>query len=81
MIVNSQNKILAFCFIQVKPEPDSNKKFEFYPYFAYAPNGTVEGELVYINEGSRKDVEFLLGHNISLKGKVVIARGLFASVI
>ena len=61
-------------------EPTSSKTFDYFPYFAYAPNGTVEGDLVYINRGSLKDIQFLQSHNISVKGKIVIVRGPFASV-
>ena len=70
-----------FAFNQIKPEPEASKTFEYFPYFAYAPNGTVEGELVYINKGGWKDMEYLLDRNISLKGKVVIVRSMFSSVI
>ena len=70
----------AFDFIQVKSEPSSSKTFDYFPYFAYAPNGTVKGDLVYINQGSLKDILYLKSHNISVEGKIVIVRGPFASV-
>lgn len=73
--------VLHHRFLQVKSEPAASKTFDYYPYFAYAPNGTVEGELVYINQGYPSDIKFLLSRNISLQDKVVIARGLGASVI
>ena len=73
--------VYLFVFNQVKPEPEASRTFEYFPYFAYAPNRTVEGELVYINKGGSKDIEYLLGRNISLKGKIVIARSMFSSVI
>lgn len=66
--------------IKVKSEPSSSKTFDYFPYFAYAPNGTVEGDLVYINQGSLKDILYLKSHNISVEGKIVIVRGPFASV-
>ena len=72
--------VCLFAFNQIKPEPEASKTFEYFPYFAYAPNGTVEGELVYINKGGSKDIEYLLDRNISLKGKVVIVRSMFSSV-
>ena len=70
----------ALSFIQVKPEPSSSKTFDYLPFFAYTPNGTVKGDLVYINRGYPMDIKFLLSHNVSLENKVVIARGLGASV-
>lgn len=69
-----------FFFTQVKPEPSANETYDYFPYFGYAPNGTVEGELLYINQGSLKDISFLRSHNISVKDKIVIIRGQFSSV-
>lgn len=69
-----------FILNQVKADPTATKKFNYFPYFAYSPNGTVEGELIYINQGSKDDIELLNRTGVSLKNKIVIARGLFSSV-
>lgn len=65
----------------MKPEPYKNRTVEYFPYFIYSPNGTVEGELVYINRGYKDDIEYLRSLNISLRGKIVLARSIFAQVI
>ena len=67
-------------FLQAKPEPTATKAFDHFPYFAYSPNGTVEGELVYINKGSKADIALLNHNNVSLTNKIVIARGIQAQV-
>ena len=65
----------------MKPEPYKNRTVEYFPYFIFSPNGTVEGELVYINRGLKDDIDYLRRLNISIRGKIVIARGIFAKVI
>ena len=68
-------------FLQAKPEPRAKKAFDYFPYFAYSPNGTVEGELVFIKAGSEDDINLLLNRtNVSLTNKIVIARGIYARV-
>ena len=67
-------------FLQAKPEPTATKAFDHFPYFAYSPNGTVEGELVYINKGSKADIALLNHNSVSLTNKIVIARGIQAQV-
>lgn len=66
--------------MQAKPEPTATKAFDHFPYFAYSPNGTVEGELVYINKGSKADIALLNHNNVSLTNKIVIARGIQAQI-
>ncbi|XP_064642065.1 N-acetylated-alpha-linked acidic dipeptidase 2-like isoform X2 [Lineus longissimus] len=44
------------------------------PYSAYAPNGTVEGELVYANYGTVEDFKNLKDNKITVKGKIVLMR-------
>lgn len=67
--------------MQAKPEPKAKKAFDYFPYFAYSPNGTVEGELVFIKAGSEDDINLLLNRtNVSLTNKIVIARGIYARV-
>ena len=62
--------------MQVKAEPTASKKFNYIPYFAYSPNATVEGELVYINRGFKDDIDRLNRTGVSLKNKIVIARSI-----
>eukprot|EP00794_Sanderia_malayensis_P016201 gene16201-17831_t len=47
---------------------------EIYPFNAYTASGQAEGELVYVNYGTNLDFEQISRLNISLKGKIVIAR-------
>ncbi len=44
------------------------------PYNAYSPDGDVEAELVYVNQGLPKDYEELARRGISVKDKIVIVR-------
>ena len=66
--------------MQVRAEPTASKRFNYFPYFAYSPNGTVEGELVYINRGYKDDIDRLNRSGVSLKSKIVIARSIFSRV-
>lgn len=66
--------------MQVRAEPTASKVFNYTPYFAYSPNGTVEGELVYINRGYKSDMDRLNSTGVSLKNKIVIARSIFSRV-
>lgn len=64
--------------VEVRAEPTGSKTFNYIPYFAYSPNGTVEGELVYINRGYKDDIDHLNRTGVSLKNKIVIARSIFS---
>ena len=67
--------------MQVRADPKASKKFNYFPYFAYSPNGTVEGELVYINRGYKSDIDLLLNRTgVSLNNTIVIARSMFSRV-
>lgn len=67
--------------IQTKAEPTATKTFDYLPYFAYSPNGTVEGQLIYINTGSQDDIDLVINRtNVSFANKIVIARGIWARV-
>ena len=44
------------------------------PYNAYSADGNVTAELVYVNQGLRRDYEELERRGIDVKGKIVIAR-------
>lgn len=44
------------------------------PYIAYSGEGDVESSVVYVNYGRIEDFEYLRKQNISVKGKIVIAR-------
>ncbi|XP_031560630.1 aminopeptidase NAALADL1-like [Actinia tenebrosa] len=82
-IINNDTKEVEYDVIaqvNVTAGVDSDKKYKYTPYLAYAPNGTVEGELVYANLGSQKDFEELAKKNISLKGKIVIIGNLFGYI-
>ncbi|KAJ7380079.1 hypothetical protein OS493_010787 [Desmophyllum pertusum] len=78
VIINGTIEHTILGKVEVKAEPSATKKFNYFPYFAYSPNGTVEGELVYINTGSKEDIKLLMNRTgVSLENKIVIARGIW----
>lgn len=44
------------------------------PYHAFSKAGTAEGPLIYVNYGTRDDLEYLKNKNIELKGALFVAR-------
>jgi N-acetylated-alpha-linked acidic dipeptidase len=44
------------------------------PFFAYIPNSSVEGEVIYANYGDRQDYEYLKQQGISVAGKIALVR-------
>lgn len=79
VVVNGTKKLTILGKLKAKPEPKAKKAFDYFPYFAYSPNGTVEGELVFIKEGSEDDINLLFNRtNVSLTNKIVIVRGIYA---
>ncbi|EDO34973.1 predicted protein [Nematostella vectensis] len=63
--------------MKVSLDPSSGQSEDFYPFIGYSPNGTVEGDLLYVNYGLEPDFMELAKHNISAEGKIVIARQAF----
>lgn len=60
---------------KLKEDPTSGQVSEQLPtYNAYSADGNVEGDLVYVNYGVKKDYEELDRLGVSVKGKIVIAR-------
>lgn len=57
-----------------------NKTVDFYPFFGYSPNKTVEGDLVYVNNGFLSDYIELEKMNISVAGKIVLTKAPFVSM-
>jgi N-acetylated-alpha-linked acidic dipeptidase len=55
-------------------DPDTRKPGILPPYNAYAVDGDVTGEVVYVNYGVPADYRVLDSLGISVKGKIVIAR-------
>ena len=49
----------------------------FTPYTAYSRNGTGEGKLVYVNQGTKQDFEELEKRNISVNGTILLSRNYF----
>ncbi|XP_020603101.1 N-acetylated-alpha-linked acidic dipeptidase-like protein [Orbicella faveolata] len=80
IIVNGTIQSTILGRVEVRAEPTASKVFNYTPYFAYSPNGTVEGELVYINRGCKSDMDRLNSTGVSLKNKIVIARSIFSRV-
>ncbi|KAK3752319.1 hypothetical protein QZH41_010340, partial [Actinostola sp. cb2023] len=66
--------------MKIYPDPRVNKTVDFYPFVGYSPNMTVEGDLVYVNYGTTSDYEELEKMNITVKGKIVMSRSVFANV-
>ena len=58
------------------PEPNAKMKFNYTTYYAYSPNGTAEGKLVYVNQGKKKDLMELEKRNISVNGTIVLVKGM-----
>ena len=58
------------------PEPNAKMKFNYTTYYAYSPNGTAEGKLVYVNQGRTKDLMELEKRNISVNGTIVLVKGM-----
>ena len=56
------------------PDPDTKKPGVLPPYNAYAKDGDVTGEVVYVNYGVPDDYKVLDSLGISVAGKIVIAR-------
>jgi N-acetylated-alpha-linked acidic dipeptidase len=44
------------------------------PFLAYAATGNVTASVVYVNFGKPQDFEWLVAHNVTLKGKIALAR-------
>lgn len=65
--------------LDLKERPVWNDPFTNHPdltigWNAYSASGTVEGEVVYVNGGTREDFAWLKEQNIDLTGKIAIAR-------
>ncbi len=56
------------------PDPDTRKRGALPPYNAYASDGEVTGEVVYVNYGIPEDYQVLDSLGISVAGKIVVAR-------
>ncbi|XP_057300112.1 glutamate carboxypeptidase 2-like [Hydractinia symbiolongicarpus] len=54
--------------------PSENDTTSLPPFNAYGPNGTVEGELLYVNYGRYEDFEELSKYGVNCSGKIVIVR-------
>ncbi|KAL9966685.1 hypothetical protein ACROYT_G024797 [Oculina patagonica] len=63
--------------ITVSSGPGIKNTSLFTPYTAYSRNGTAEGKLVYINQGTEKDFEELKRRNISVNGTILLSRNYF----
>ena len=58
----------------MSPGPGIKATSLFTPYTAYSNNGTAEGRLVYVNQGTAKDLQKLEKLNISLNGTILLTR-------
>lgn len=58
----------------LEPDPDTRKPGALPPYNAYARDGDVTTEVVYVNYGIPEDYRVLDSLGISVTGKIVIAR-------
>jgi len=54
--------------------PEENSTESVFPFNAYAPAGNVTADVVYVNYGDVRDYVWLQQNNISVKGKVLIAK-------
>uniref|UniRef100_A0A1I7T988 Peptidase_M28 domain-containing protein n=1 Tax=Caenorhabditis tropicalis TaxID=1561998 RepID=A0A1I7T988_9PELO len=53
---------------------EQNDPFSEIQWLAYSAAGVVEGEIVYVNRGTPKDIEHLESMGIDLKDKILLAR-------
>lgn len=65
--------------LDLKERPVWNDPFTNHPdltigWNAYSASGTVEGEVVYVNRGTREDFAWLKEQGVDLTGKIAIAR-------
>lgn len=65
--------------LDLKERPVWNDPFTNHPdltigWNAYSASGTVEGEVVYVNRGTREDFMWLKKQGVDLTGKIAIAR-------
>lgn len=65
--------------LDLKERPVWNDPFTNHPdltigWNAYSASGTVEGEVVYVNRGTREDFAWLMEQGVDLTGKIAIAR-------
>ncbi|ETO83680.1 hypothetical protein F444_02343 [Phytophthora nicotianae P1976] len=44
------------------------------PYLAYSDSGNVTASVVYVNYGTQADFDWLVSHNVTLKGKIALVR-------
>jgi N-acetylated-alpha-linked acidic dipeptidase len=58
----------------LSPDPDTRSKDVLPTYHAYAVDGDVTGEVVYVNYGLPADYQVLDALGISVKGKIVLTR-------
>ncbi|KAI6191585.1 hypothetical protein M3Y97_00244000 [Aphelenchoides bicaudatus] len=54
--------------------PDERQDETFVWWSAYSANGTVSGQIVYVNYGTEDDFESLLKANVQIKGRIILAR-------
>ena len=71
-VVGPQNYVLRLKEPVLPEDPDSGDQTPLYN--AYSGDGNVTAEVVYVNYGMPEDYERLQQLNISVKGKIVIAR-------
>eukprot|EP00081_Caenorhabditis_elegans_P002366 NP_001024446.1 Glutamate CarboxyPeptidase 2 homolog [Caenorhabditis elegans] len=55
-------------------EEEQNDLVSEIQWLAYSADGTVEGDIVYVNKGTPKDIEHIESLGIDLKDKIVLAR-------
>ncbi|XP_028395998.1 putative N-acetylated-alpha-linked acidic dipeptidase [Dendronephthya gigantea] len=55
-------------------EASERQKDILRPFAAYSPSGNITADMVYVNYGRHEDFQYLLKHNVSCEGKIVIVR-------
>ncbi|NBC27745.1 MAG: M28 family peptidase [Bacteroidetes bacterium] len=73
-LITPEQIILPNKEVEYKQDPNTSHHNLMHGWNAYSGSGTVEGEVVYANHGTKEDFEQLREMGISLDGKVVIAR-------
>uniref|UniRef100_A0A646QIE3 N-acetylated-alpha-linked acidic dipeptidase 2 n=1 Tax=Hemiscolopendra marginata TaxID=943146 RepID=A0A646QIE3_9MYRI len=74
-VLGNKGKVLINISIFDEPLIPEDKKGKHIPaYHAYSPSGVVEGELVYVDQGTEYELRRLDYYEVSLAGKIALAR-------
>ncbi|XP_075555651.1 N-acetylated-alpha-linked acidic dipeptidase 2-like [Dermacentor variabilis] len=73
-LVDAEGKVLDEAKFQEDPVPGDHTHTVVPGYLSYARPGTVEADVVYVGSGTHKDLDLLEANNISVEGRICLAR-------